>query len=163
MFHKFRIICIKTILWTRNANCFTIFVHRNLRRNGIQSCEYHIVPGPRKWGFKALCSHTVHRKATVSQHPISAFYFHWSFCALLYLNLLLPALYLICHRISWSLSSRLPPLCERASSLRMSGIEPRTAAWYAITLATQMLQLGKVIDKSHLLTAVLLERELKIP
>ena len=27
-------ICIKTILWTRNTNCFTIFVHRNFRRKG---------------------------------------------------------------------------------------------------------------------------------
>ena len=42
---------LKTILWTRNTNCFSIFVHRNLRRNGIQNCEYHIVPRPRKWGL----------------------------------------------------------------------------------------------------------------
>ena len=27
LFHKFRNICIKTILWTRNTNCFTIFLH----------------------------------------------------------------------------------------------------------------------------------------
>ena len=27
VFHKFRNIFIKTILWTMNTNCFTIFVH----------------------------------------------------------------------------------------------------------------------------------------
>ena len=26
LFHKYKNICIKTILWTRNTNCFTIFV-----------------------------------------------------------------------------------------------------------------------------------------
>ena len=35
-----------TILWTRNTNCFTVFVH--LGEMAIQSCEYHIVPRPRK-------------------------------------------------------------------------------------------------------------------
>ena len=49
LFHKFKNICRKTILWTRDTNCFTIFVHRNFRRYGhTQSCEYHIVPRPRK-------------------------------------------------------------------------------------------------------------------
>ena len=41
VFHKFRNICIKTILWTRNTNCFTIFVHRNFRRKTHSDCEYH--------------------------------------------------------------------------------------------------------------------------
>ena len=50
-FHKFKNICIKTIFWTRNTNCFTIFVHRIFRRNCIQNCEYHIIPQPRKWGL----------------------------------------------------------------------------------------------------------------
>ena len=45
LFHKFK----KTILWTRNTNCFTIFVHmRILGEKTIQSCEYHIVPQPGK-------------------------------------------------------------------------------------------------------------------
>ena len=50
LFHKFRTICIKTILWTRNTNCFTIFVHANFRRKSHPDCDYHIVPRPRKWG-----------------------------------------------------------------------------------------------------------------
>ena len=52
LFHKFRNICIKTILWNRNKYCFTIFVHRNFRRKNHSDCEYHIVPRPRKWGLK---------------------------------------------------------------------------------------------------------------
>ena len=32
LFRKFRNICKKTILWTRNTNCFTIFV--NIRTLG---------------------------------------------------------------------------------------------------------------------------------
>ena len=54
MFHKFKNICITTILWTRNTNCFTIFGRRahdfflpngskilvgsytNLRREGLE-------------------------------------------------------------------------------------------------------------------------------
>ena len=48
LFHKFRNICIKTILWTRNTNCFTIFLLRNFRRKSHSDCEYHIVPWPRK-------------------------------------------------------------------------------------------------------------------
>ena len=51
LFHKFRNICIKTILWTRNTNCFTIFVHWNFRRKGHSDCEYHLVPRPHKWGL----------------------------------------------------------------------------------------------------------------
>ena len=31
VFHKFKNICIKTILWTRNTNYFTTFVHRILK------------------------------------------------------------------------------------------------------------------------------------
>ena len=55
LFHKFKNICIKTILWTRNTNCFTIFVHRNFRRKSHSDCEYHIVPRPRKWGLIIFC------------------------------------------------------------------------------------------------------------
>ena len=44
-------INLRTKLWTRNTNCCTSFVHRNWR-NGIQNCEYHIVPRPRKWGWR---------------------------------------------------------------------------------------------------------------
>ena len=49
LFHKFKNMCIKTILWTRNTNGFTIFVHiGTLGEKTIQSCEYHIVPRPCK-------------------------------------------------------------------------------------------------------------------
>ena len=54
LIHKFKNIpvCVKTIpvpvLWIRNANCFTIFVHRNLGEKSIQSCEYHVVQRPCK-------------------------------------------------------------------------------------------------------------------
>ena len=56
VFHKFKNICtgIKTMLWTRNTNCFTIFVHRNFRRKCHSDCEYHIVPRPRKWGLRKV-------------------------------------------------------------------------------------------------------------
>ena len=50
LFHNFKNICIKTILWTRNTNCFTIFVNRNFRRKGHSPrCQYHIDPRPSKW------------------------------------------------------------------------------------------------------------------
>ena len=52
LFHKFKNICIKTTLWTRNTNCFTIFVHRNFRRKSHSDCEYHLVPWLRKWGLR---------------------------------------------------------------------------------------------------------------
>ena len=45
LFHKFKSICIKTILWTRTTNCFTIFVHvcTTFGEMAIQSCEDHLV------------------------------------------------------------------------------------------------------------------------
>ena len=54
LFHKYRNICIKTILWTRNTYCFTIFVHRKLRRKNHSDCDYHLVQRPRKWGLKVV-------------------------------------------------------------------------------------------------------------
>ena len=42
---------IKTILWTMNTNCLTIFVQRNFRRKSHSYCEYHIVLRPRNWGW----------------------------------------------------------------------------------------------------------------
>ena len=54
LFHEFRNICIETILWTRKTNCFTIFLPRNFRRKSHSNCEYHIVPGPRKWGLNCV-------------------------------------------------------------------------------------------------------------
>ena len=56
LFHKFRNICIKTILWTRKTNCFTIFVLRNFRRKAIQTVSIiYVVPRPRKWGLPTFC------------------------------------------------------------------------------------------------------------
>ena len=43
VFHKFRNICIKTILWNMNTNCFTIFVHRTFRWKSHSACKYHTV------------------------------------------------------------------------------------------------------------------------
>ena len=37
LFHIFKNICIKTILWTRNTNCFTIFVIGTLGENANQT------------------------------------------------------------------------------------------------------------------------------
>ena len=50
----FKNICIKTILWTRNTNCFTIFVHGNFRRKGHSKLwvSYCIVPRPCKCWWK---------------------------------------------------------------------------------------------------------------
>ena len=55
LFHKFKNICIKTMLWTMNTRCLTIFVHRNFRRkvNSKLWVSYSIVPRPCKWGLKA--------------------------------------------------------------------------------------------------------------
>ena len=53
LFHKFKNLCIKTILWTRNTNCFTISVHRNFRRKVHSKLwvSYTVVPRPCKWGL----------------------------------------------------------------------------------------------------------------
>ena len=57
LFHKFKNICIKTIFWTRNPNCLYLVT---LGEKAIQSCEYHKVPRPRKWGFKGDVSQRFH-------------------------------------------------------------------------------------------------------
>ena len=69
-----RIIKMYLKTWTRNTNCFTIFVHRNYRRYGqwaIQSCEYHIVPRPRKWGL------TKELRVSLVKHPLAGWGGPW--------------------------------------------------------------------------------------
>ena len=45
---KFENIARKRILWTKNTSCLTIFYLRTFGENTIQSCEYPLVPLPRK-------------------------------------------------------------------------------------------------------------------
>ena len=61
LFHKFKNICIKGILWTRNTNCFTIFVRRNFRRKGHSKLRVSYSPTAMysKWGLMSSVSKTI--------------------------------------------------------------------------------------------------------
>ena len=82
LFHKFRNICINTILWTRNTNCFTIFVHRSFRRKSHSDCEYHRVPRPRKLGLNPISVQycTVNTKATCRHCCFKPYYCTALYC-----------------------------------------------------------------------------------
>ena len=83
LFHTFRSICIKTILWTRNTICFTIFVHRNFRRKSHSDCEYQIVPRPRKWGL-IICTGSIDWLYITFVHVSTDVYRLWPY--FLYVN-----------------------------------------------------------------------------
>ena len=49
LFHKFKNICMKTILWTIGIQNVSLFLYiGTLGEIALQNCEYHIVPRPRK-------------------------------------------------------------------------------------------------------------------
>ena len=53
LFDKFKNICVKTILCILGIQIVSLFLYIwTWREMAIQSCEYHIVPLPRKWGFE---------------------------------------------------------------------------------------------------------------
>ena len=52
LFHKFKNICMKTILWTIGIQNVSLFLYiGTLGEIALQNYEYHIVPRPRKKGL----------------------------------------------------------------------------------------------------------------